>query len=73
MVVWGGYPITNTGGRYDPGANSWTATSLINAPTSRHYHTAVSTGSEMIVWGWRGEPAAILTQAEDTLPAVTVG
>ena len=31
--------------------DSWTATSIINAPTARDYHTAVWTGNEMIVWG----------------------
>ena len=31
--------------------NSWTATSTTNAPAARGYHTAVWTGSEMIVWG----------------------
>ena len=41
----------NTGGRYNPGTDSWTATSTTNAPTARHCHTAVWTGSEMIVWG----------------------
>ena len=30
--------------------NTWTATSTINAPTGRYEHTAVWTGSEMIVW-----------------------
>ena len=54
MIVWGGYDgIThlNTGGRYNPGTDSWTATSTTNAPTGRFDHTAVWTGSEMIVWG----------------------
>ena len=41
----------NTGGRYDPGTDSWTATSITNAPAARRLHTAVWTGSEMIVWG----------------------
>ena len=41
----------NTGGKYDPAANSWTATSTANAPTGRDLHTAIWTGSEMIVWG----------------------
>ena len=41
----------NTGGRYDPGTDSWTATSTTNAPTARYAPTAVWTGSEMIVWG----------------------
>ena len=41
----------NTGGRYNPSTDSWTATSTTNAPTGRDGHTAVWTGSEMIVWG----------------------
>ena len=41
----------NTGGRYNPSTDSWTATSTTNAPSGRNYHTAVWTGSEMIVWG----------------------
>jgi hypothetical protein len=31
--------------------DTWTATSLTNAPAARADHTAVWTGSEMIVWG----------------------
>src|SRR5207245_2535091 len=31
--------------------DTWTATSTINAPTARYWHTAVWTGTEMIVWG----------------------
>jgi N-acetylneuraminic acid mutarotase len=37
-----------TGGCTD---DTWTATSTINAPGARAFHTAVWTGSEMIVWG----------------------
>ena len=60
MIVWGGgrayfHNIFNTGGRYNPGTNSWTATSTTNAPSARYGHTAVWTGSEMIVWGGLGE------------------
>ena len=54
MIVWGGYDgssVLNTGGRYSPSTNSWIPTSTINAPAARTAHTAVSTGSEMIVWG----------------------
>src|SRR5438270_13249838 len=54
MIVWGGTDHTsyfNTGGRYNPGTDSWTATSIINAPGGRAYPTAVWTGSQMIVWG----------------------
>ena len=57
MIVWGGQgPLPppgffNTGGRYNPSTDSWTATSTINVPVARGYDTAVWTGSEMIVWG----------------------
>jgi len=58
MIVWGGRAYTgsiainlNTGGRYNPTTNSWMAASMTNAPTAREQHTAVWTGSEMIIWG----------------------
>src|SRR5207302_1763347 len=57
MIVWGGCTDVdcnsnfNTGGRYNPSTDSWTATSTTNAPDGREWHTAVWTGSEMIVWG----------------------
>ncbi|MGH9845746.1 MAG: Kelch repeat-containing protein, partial [Blastocatellia bacterium] len=56
MIVWGGFisasPTThNTGGRYNPTTDTWTATNTTGAPESRFVHTAVWTGSEMIVWG----------------------
>ncbi|MEO8513766.1 MAG: T9SS type A sorting domain-containing protein [Ignavibacteria bacterium] len=56
MIVWGGLnsspnTVYNTGGIYDPVLNTWTATSTSSAPAPRSYHTAVWTGSKMIVWG----------------------
>jgi hypothetical protein len=51
MIIWGGCFLFNTGGRYNPGIDSWTATNIANAPAGRDYHKAVWTGSEMIVWG----------------------
>jgi N-acetylneuraminic acid mutarotase len=61
MIVWGGFgPVgqtfkfLNTGGRYNPDTDSWAATSTSNAPSARSQHTAVWTGSEMIVWGGAG-------------------
>jgi N-acetylneuraminic acid mutarotase len=62
MIVWGGYVgggyngELNTGGRYNPSTDSWTATSTANAPTPRYSHTAVWTGTEMIVWGGAHNP-----------------
>jgi N-acetylneuraminic acid mutarotase len=58
MIIWGGVyqrggppEYFNTGGRYNPSTNTWTATSTTNAPVGRELHTAVWTGNEMIVWG----------------------
>jgi N-acetylneuraminic acid mutarotase len=58
MVVWGGQagpPFTpfdvDTGGRFDPHADVWVSTSMTDAPSARKDHTAVWTGSDMLVWG----------------------
>ena len=53
-AAWGGGTsngYTNAGKRYNPSTNSWTAMTTTGAPLARGYHTAVWTGSEMIVWG----------------------
>ncbi len=51
MIVWGGF-FLNSGGRYDPVADSWTPTSTgTGVPSTRVAHTAVWTGSRMIIWG----------------------
>ena len=56
MIIWGGEggindSDLNDGGRYNPATNGWTAVATANAPDARYQHTAVWTGSEMIVWG----------------------
>ena len=56
MIVWGGWNFAsqtylNTGGRYNPATGTWIATEITNAPSGRTGHTAVWTGSDMIVWG----------------------
>ena len=59
MIAWGGCSGNcafgadgeNVGARYDPDLDTWTATSVAGAPAPRYLHTAVWTGSEMIVWG----------------------
>lgn len=55
MIVWGGSDAShvdvNTGGYYDPVADSWTSTSTTNAPSPRDLHAIVWAGSKMIVWG----------------------
>ena len=67
MIVWGGFDrdpdvnYLNTGGRYNPGTDSWAATSTTNAPDARDLHTAVWTGGEMIVWGGAGTSGEVNT------------
>jgi N-acetylneuraminic acid mutarotase len=54
-IVWGGLiwdgSLVDTGGRYDPAADSWTPTSTTGAPSPRTFHSAVWAGNRMIVWG----------------------
>ena len=59
MIIWGGNAPANCyadGGRYNPALNSWLAvsSSLPSAPGARYAHTAVWTGSAMMVWGGTG-------------------
>jgi N-acetylneuraminic acid mutarotase len=68
MTIWGGFfndgindHFLNTGGRYNPAADSWIATSIVNAPDGRDGHTAVWTGNEMIVWGGSNETTRLNT------------
>ena len=65
LIVWGGVNAAgtalDTGGRYNPTTDSWASSSLVNAtgtnvPSARQLHTAVWTGTTMIVWG--GTPDA---------------
>jgi hypothetical protein len=53
MIIWGGYFIIllNDGGRYNPVANTWAATTTAGAPDGRLGHTALWTGREMLIWG----------------------
>jgi len=62
MIVWGGsangdpnygQPL-NTGGLYDPLTKRWTSLPISQGtPTARFDHTAIWTGTEVIVWGGR--------------------
>jgi N-acetylneuraminic acid mutarotase len=59
MIVWGGVYeedvinmiYLNTGSKYNPTTDTWTAINLTNAPSARSNHTTIWTGTEMIVWG----------------------
>jgi len=61
LLVWGGKQGgvgLNTGGSYDPVADTWTALPTVGAPTARFGHVAVWTGSEMVVFGGQTGPSA---------------
>lgn len=56
MIVWGGTSDgmamnVNSGGRYNPAADTWSATTTTSAPMAASGHTSLWTGSEMIVFG----------------------
>ncbi len=56
MIVWGGFGDSgalNTGGRYNPSSDSWTSTSLTNAPAVRYEHTLMGTGNIALNSGGR--------------------
>ena len=59
MIVWGGYDETflrvRHGRQVSPNTDSWIASSTSSAPDGRNAHTAVWSGTEMIIWGgWDG-------------------
>ena len=62
MIVWGGTspekPL-NSGGRYIPAKDEWRSMTQQQAPTPRFGHTAIWTGTEMIVWGGYGSDGVL--------------
>ncbi len=61
MLVWGGKQgdsALNSGGIYDPVANSWSPVPTLGAPAARFGHVAVWTGSEMVIFGGQTGPSA---------------
>ncbi len=56
MIVWGGRIqggglAPNSVHMYDPEVNAWITISTSDAPQARAAHTAIWTGSKMIIWG----------------------
>lgn len=56
MIVWGGSDpasstLLNDGAAYNPLTDTWRTITTIGAPAGRAWHTAVWSGTEMIVWG----------------------
>ena len=77
MIVWGGAidsgsTSTNTGGRFNPSTNTWTALSTDGAPSARYGHTAIWTGSEMIIWGGNGRTGGRYDPSTNVWSALSV-
>jgi N-acetylneuraminic acid mutarotase len=66
MIVWGGDGgeyLLRTGGKLDPTrplTTAWLAINSTGAPSARVQHTAVWSGSEMLVWGGANGSGAVL-------------
>ncbi|RYZ13747.1 MAG: hypothetical protein EOO70_08305, partial [Myxococcaceae bacterium] len=88
MIVWGGVNLDaenqllplSDGAIYDPATNRWSPISGVGAPSRRSEHTAVWTGTKMIVWGgWEQgesspklpEDGAVYDLASDTWTPMT--
>src|SRR5204862_3345560 len=63
MIVWGGFGLEGgfvqslqSGGRYNPASNTWQPTATFGAPAPRNDHTAVWTGTYMIIWAGNDYP-----------------
>ena len=77
MIIWGGYGDRNTGGRYNPSTDIWIDTSTTSAPIGREQHTAIWTGSEMVVWGGASSAQGVLNTGgrycAQSGPPITLG
>jgi len=78
MIVWGGQngndvalggTIFGDGAIYTPATNTWTSlpASAPNAPSARFNHTAIWTGSRMIIWGGLGLGPALTSSSPVTV------
>jgi N-acetylneuraminic acid mutarotase len=78
LLVWGGssggfsgsgFPTLGDGGRFNEATNTWSPTAATGAPSPRGLHSAVWTGTEMIVWGGFDNDLAALATGSRYNPA----
>lgn len=75
MIVWGGSTTSlpagaiNSGGLYDPAADSWSATSSTSPPTARVTPQSAWTGTQMIIWGGMNASSAEIASGKLYDPA----
>lgn len=78
LLIWGGvepvvvagissHAAINRGIRYNPNTGAWSPISSVGAPQARFGHSAVWTGTEMVIWG--GQTATSEGAAMDTVLA----
>ncbi len=77
MIVWGGMTDpsgtpTNTGGVYDVVADTWSPTSLVNAPTARLSSSLIWTGTRMVAWGGTDATGTIVNTGGQYDPATSL-
>lgn len=79
LIVWGGYAAggeSQSGAMYvplsassNPPVGGWLETSLTSAPVARSGHTAVWTGSEMLLWGGKNSGGVLRNGGAFTPPS----
>ncbi|HSM30192.1 MAG TPA: Ig-like domain-containing protein [Woeseiaceae bacterium] len=79
VIVWGGhgwlqsigaFVDTDSGARYDPASDTWSAMSTDGVP-AKSEHTAVMAGNEMFVWGGNTNTGFRYDPGTDTWTAMT--
>jgi hypothetical protein len=78
FIVWGGYyppsqSILSDGRQYNVTSNAWAPISSSGAPSARYLHSAVWTGSQMIIWGGFDGTAFLKSGARYTAAADSWG
>ena len=73
MIVWGGsgdanHFVFDDGAIYDPATDSWTPVTPDDRPAGRAFHSAVWTGSKMLVWGGINQPSLYLNDGASYTP-----
>jgi len=81
LIIWGGEYLDenwtkvtlDSGGVYDPRSDSWSEIAADDdAPSARSVHTAVWTGSEMIVWGGINDSLTVLNSGARYNPETSI-
>ena len=58
--------LPKAGGRFDLARNTWSTVTTTDAPSRRRGHSALWTGTEMLIWGGRNDFGSTVTFYDDT-------